>query len=116
MALLWRESHTEDKGRILVASRPIPRGAAVLEDSCLVAAPDTPTAPLCVVCLGPLAGGGAACRDRAEMASHMPQRHNGLSPSNIFFARKTRRTQTKSRTLCQLKYITLYYKAIGFII
>ena len=76
MALLWRESHSEDKGRILVASRPIPRGAAVLEDWCLVAAPDTPTAPLCVVCLGPLARGGAACRDRAEMASHMPpQRH-----------------------------------------
>lgn len=82
MALLWRESHSEDKGRILVASRPIPRGAAVLEDVCLVAAPDTPTAPLCVVCLGPLAGGGAACRDHAEMASYMnqaiinlPQRH-----------------------------------------
>ena len=82
MALLWRESHSEDKGRIPVASRPIPRGAAVLEDVCLVAAPDTPTAPLCVVCLGPLAGGGAACRDHAEMASYMnqaiinlPQRH-----------------------------------------
>ena len=114
MALLWRESHTEDKGRILVASRPIPRGAAVLEDSCLVAAPDTPTAPLCVVCLGPLAGGGAACRDRAEMASYMPKRHRQRGfRLQIYFLQETKKEiKQKDQNTLFTKIFTLYHKAI----
>ena len=36
MAALWKESHCEGKGRILVASQNIAAGSIVLEDQCML--------------------------------------------------------------------------------
>lgn len=52
MAELWRESYCEGKGRILVASKNIAAGSVVLEDQCMLAAPDG--VPACLSCLQPL--------------------------------------------------------------
>ena len=60
MARLWRESHCDEKGRIVQAAGNISAGDIVLEDECLVAAPDG--VPVCLACLGPLPGdGGHGC-------------------------------------------------------
>ena len=56
MAKLWVESHSEGKGRIVVAAEDIPAGDIVLEDECMVAAPDG--VPVCLGCLGALASEG----------------------------------------------------------
>lgn len=56
MARLWAESQSEEKGRILVAAADISTGDMVLEDECMVAAPDG--VPVCLGCLGPLPGEG----------------------------------------------------------
>ena len=61
MVRLWQESHCEGKGRIVVAACDISAGDIVLEDECMVAAPDG--VPVCLGCLGALPGGdhGTVC-------------------------------------------------------
>ena len=54
MSVLCSESHLDHVGRILVASRDITAGETVLQDNCLVAAPDG--LPVCLGCLRPLGG------------------------------------------------------------
>lgn len=52
MSRFWKESYCKEKGRILVASTDIEAGEVVLEDNCIVAAPDG--VPVCLKCLGSL--------------------------------------------------------------
>ena len=61
MQTLWRESHSPDKGRILLASQDISAGDIVLEDECIVAAPDG--VPVCLGCLGPLPSDDHVCEE-----------------------------------------------------
>ena len=56
MVKLWRESHCLGKGRIVVAAGDISAGDTVLEDECLVAAPDG--VPVCLGCLAALPAAG----------------------------------------------------------